>query len=280
MKERWNQLLCLLNQKLILFIGIGLGAVLFVMVFEPFQLDQPDFESRILFASGFGIIIFIIIFLLGIAYPSFANDNSQEEKYPELQHGIRNFLIWFLSSVSISFYLIFIRSISLTIYDVYKIVLICLLPPVIIGIYDKLLKLKEQNEKLALSGEILKKKIDDYNNDNANKSIYLSPENTPEKFSFLCPDILYIKSADNYAEIHFMDGEQLKKQLIRNTLKNIEQQLRKFPNFIRCHRICIVNVHKIEKLVGNCNNHSLIIKGTLEQIPVSRSYFLKIKEAL
>jgi DNA-binding LytR/AlgR family response regulator len=143
-----------------------------------------------------------------------------------------------------------------------------------------LLKLKEQNEKLALSGEILKKKIDDYNNDNANKSIYLSPENTPEKFSFLCPDILYIKSADNYAEIHFMDGEQLKKQLIRNTLKNIEQQLRKFPNFIRCHRICIVNVHKIEKLVGNCNNHSLIIKGTLEQIPVSRSYFLKIKEAL
>ena len=280
MKEKWNQLLCILNQKLILYIGIGLGVVLFVMVFEPFPLDQPDFESRILFASGFGMIIFIIIFLLGIAYPSFVNDNSQEEKYPELLHGIRNFLIWFLSSVSISFYLSFIRSVSLTIYDVYKIILICLLPPVIIGIYDKMLKLKEQNEKLALSGEILQKKIEAYNNENANKSIDIFAENSSEKFSFSSSDILYIKSADNYAEIHFMDGDHLKKRLIRNTLKNIEQQVREYSNFIRCHRICIVNAHKIERLVGNCNNHSLIIKGTPEQIPVSRSYFLKIKEAL
>jgi len=280
MKERWNQLLCLLNQKLILYLGIGLGMVLFVLVFEPFPLDHPDFESRVLFASGIGIIIFLVIFILGIVYPSFVHDNAREENYPELQHGIRNFLIWFLSSVSISLYLNFIKSVSLTIYDVYKIVLICLLPPVIIGIYDKMLKLKEQNEKLALSGEILKRKIEAYENDNASKSVDLFPENSSEKFSLQSSDILYIKSADNYVEIHFMDGEQVKKQLIRNTLKNIEQQLREFPNFIRCHRICIVNTHKIERLVGNCNNHNLIIKGIPEQIPVSRSYFLKIKEAL
>lgn len=273
-------MICLLNQKLLLYLGIGLGAVLFVMVFEPFTVDQLDFENRILFASGFGIIIFLVIFLTGIAYPSYARDHSQEEKYPELQHGKRNFLIWFLSFLSVTFYMTLFRSVSFTSYDVYKTALICLLPPVITGIHDKLLRLREKNEALLLSEEILQKKIVTYERDESNESIELYSENKSEKLSLLSSDVLFIKSADNYAEIHYTDGDQVKKRLLRNTLKNIELQIQEFPNFIRCHRISIVNVHKIERLVGNCNTHALIIKGIDEQLPVSRSYLLKVKETL
>ncbi|HEY3389606.1 MAG TPA: LytTR family transcriptional regulator DNA-binding domain-containing protein, partial [Prolixibacteraceae bacterium] len=63
-------------------------------------------------------------------------------------------------------------------------------------------------------------------------------------------------------------------------LKNIEQQLKPYPNFIRCHRICIVNTYYIEKLNRKFSNYWLTIKGSEELIPVSRQYLLKLKEAI
>jgi DNA-binding LytR/AlgR family response regulator len=92
-------------------------------------------------------------------------------------------------------------------------------------------------------------------------------------------EIALIKSADNYVEIVFLETNNFKKKLLRNTLKHIEQQLKPHSNFIRCHRICIVNTKYIEKLTKNYNNHWIIIKGYDEQIPVSRQYLLKLKES-
>jgi DNA-binding LytR/AlgR family response regulator len=81
-------------------------------------------------------------------------------------------------------------------------------------------------------------------------------------------------------EIVYKEGESCKKKLIRNTLRNIETQIKQYTNFIRCHRTCIVNVHFIERLDRDSNNHWLIIRGFDETIPVSRQFLLKVKEAL
>jgi len=77
-----------------------------------------------------------------------------------------------------------------------------------------------------------------------------------------------------------MDGDNLRKKLIRNTLKNIEFFIKQYSNFIRCHRTCIVNMHYIEKLHQDYSSHWITIKGSNEKIPVSRQYLLKLKEAL
>jgi DNA-binding LytR/AlgR family response regulator len=81
-------------------------------------------------------------------------------------------------------------------------------------------------------------------------------------------------------EIVYKDGDHLKKKLIRNTMKNIEQQIKSYSNFIRCHRICIVNTYYVEKLDRKYNSHWLTIKGYQEQLPVSRQYLLKLKDAI
>jgi DNA-binding LytR/AlgR family response regulator len=95
----------------------------------------------------------------------------------------------------------------------------------------------------------------------------------------LIADVAFIKSADNYVEIVYVEGDTYKKKLIRNTLKNIELQIKQYSNFIRCHRISIVNFHFIEKLNSNYGNHWITIKGYEEHIPVSRQYLLKLKES-
>ena len=113
-----------------------------------------------------------------------------------------------------------------------------------------------------------------------NKSIDFISENSSENFSLPVAEVAYIKSADNYVEIVYKEGETYKKKLIRNTLKNIESQIKQYSNFLRCHRTSIVNIHFIGRLSRDRNNHWVIIKGVEEQVPVSRQYLLKLKEAL
>ena len=151
---------------------------------------------------------------------------------------------------------------------------------VTLGIFDIINELKEQNELLIVEKKIIQKQVEKFEEDVLNKSIEFISENNSENFSLLISQVAMVKSADNYVEIVYKEGDNYKKKLIRNTLKNIELQIKQYSNFLRCHRICIVNLHYIEKLVRYNNNHWLSIKGFEEQVPVSRQYLLKIKEAL
>ena len=139
---------------------------------------------------------------------------------------------------------------------------------------------KQQNESLVTEKKTIQKKLEKYEEDILNKSIDFISENNAENLSLLIAEVVFIKSADNYVEIVYMEGDHFKKKLIRNTLKNIELQIKQYSNFIRCHRTCIVNTHYIERLNSIYNNHSLIIRGYDESLPVSRQYFIKVKEAL
>jgi DNA-binding LytR/AlgR family response regulator len=150
----------------------------------------------------------------------------------------------------------------------------------ILGFYDLIDELKQQNELLVIEKRSIQKQIGRYEDELLNKSIEFISENNSENLELLISEVAVIKSADNYVEIIYKEGDNYKKRLIRNTLRNIELQIKPYSNFIRCHRICIVNLHYVEKLIRSNNNHWLIIKGYDEQIPVSRQYLLSLKEAL
>jgi DNA-binding LytR/AlgR family response regulator len=68
--------------------------------------------------------------------------------------------------------------------------------------------------------------------------------------------------------------------MIRNTLKNIEQQLSEFNIFIRTHRTSLVNIQYINKLNKNFNTYWLSLDNTKETIPVSRQYLLSVKNIM
>lgn len=58
-------------------------------------------------------------------------------------------------------------------------------------------------------------------------------------------DLFYIESCDNYVTLHYTDGNQIKKYLLRNNLKHMEGVLAKYP-VIRCHRSFMVNISQIK----------------------------------
>lgn len=280
MYKKVDQLIDDLKRELGLLLSISFGVFLFILVYQPFPFVGFDYNNSLLFVAGLGMIIFVIMVLIRITIPSFLRKNSQENNILNLPLYFNGFIILILSSVAFEFYLRYVGQVSITFFITLKVVLLCLAPTLALRLFDLVSELKLQNESLIVEKKIIQKQIEKYEEDFLSKIIEFVSEYNSENFSLMISEVVFIKSADNYVEIIYKEGENFKKKLIRNTLKNIEFQIKPYSNFLRCHRICIVNLHYIEKLNRDNNNHWLTIKGFDEQVPVSRQYLLKLKEAL
>lgn len=280
MNKKQNQLISILKEELGILLSISFGVFLFILFFQPFPLSRFDFNNKLLFVAGSAAVVFLIMILVRMVFPWFVQ--KQEHSYNEsvLPSFIGGFAILSLSSVALAFYLHYVGFVSITFYIMFKVVLICLAPPVILRLYDTVKKLKQQNESLIKEKDMIRKQVEKYEDDYLNKSIGFVSENRTDDLNLLIADVAFIKAADNYVEIVYKENDHFKKKLIRSTLKSIELQIKSYSVFIRCHRTCIINTHFIEKLNRNYSNFWLTIKGYNEQIPVSRQYLAKLKEIL
>src|SRR4030042_5371269 len=280
MIKQSNRFVQMLKKNIKIISGISFGIFLCILFFQPFPLDKFDFNNRLLFVAGFGGIVFFFMFLLRIIIPWIIQKNDQEGDEIAANSYLEGFIILALCSVAFTFYLRYVGSVSISFYIVFKIVLICLVPPVTLRLYDANKGLASKNESLVLERKTIQKQIEKYEEDILNKSIEFISETSAENITLLIAEVIFIQSADNYVELTYADGGNIRKTLIRNTLKNIELQIKPYSNFIRCHRTCIVNMHYIEKLNQDYSSHWITIKGYQERIPVSRQYLLKLRQAL
>ncbi len=136
-----------------------------------------------------------------------------------------------------------------------------------IAVIDKFKELKSVNEtKQTSTNEVREFTI----TDETSKTHLTLNEN----------NLLYIQSANNYLEIHFLKEGLPNKQLIRNSIKAIET-IFTYSKIIRCHRSFMVNTSQIElaKKVGS--SYQLQLKKLENiQIPVSKSYQSELKKCL
>ncbi len=280
MNNKLDQLIEDIKEEIGLLLSVSFGIFLFILFFQPFPFTGFDFNNTLLFVGGLSTIVFLIMVLIRIAIPRILRKKSEQSPMLLLPAYLNGFIILLLNSVAFVFYIRYVGMVSITFFITFKAVLICLAPPFILSVFDSVNELRQQNEMLIVERKIIQKQIEKYEEDLLNKSIEFIAENGTDGLNLMIAEVVMIKSADNYVEVVYKLGDAFKKKLIRNTLKNIELQVKQYSNFIRCHRICIVNLHYIERLATSDNNHWLIIKGFDEQVPVSRQYLLKLKEAL
>jgi DNA-binding LytR/AlgR family response regulator len=280
MGKKINQFINSLKDKFGLFISISLGIFLFVLFFQPFPIDHLDFNNKLIFVAGLAIIVFLLMVLVRIAFPWSVQDYARSKEDTALPYYTGGVVILALSAVAFAFYLRYVGSVSISFYIMFKIILICLVPPVSLWLSDAFKVIKQNNESLTEEINSIKQQVLKYKEDYQNVSIDFISDKSSENITLLISDVAFIRSANNYIEIVFMEDGICKKKLQRNTLRNIEQQLRPYANFIRCHRTCIVNAYYIEELSRKFNNHWLTLRGYDEPIPVSRQYLEKLREAI
>ncbi|MCB2219025.1 MAG: LytTR family transcriptional regulator DNA-binding domain-containing protein [Bacteroidetes bacterium] len=234
-------------------------------------------NNKLLFTAGIGVIVFLIMVLFRNVFSVFIFPGDRFNYDSGWTAFLNILLIMITNSVAFAFYLRYVGFIPITFHLMSKVVFISLVPPVILHLYDRYISLLHQIKKLSVKNEDLIHQMEQYQEDFASQTITLVTESKTENLEVGLADIIFLRSADNYVEIVHIEGDRLKKDLIRNTLKNIEIQLQSFNQFERCHRTCIVNVNYINKLIKSDYNYSISLKFTDEILPVSRQYLLRIK---
>ncbi len=93
-----------------------------------------------------------------------------------------------------------------------------------------------------------------------------------ERLSFHPGQLLYATSDGNYVLFYLNRNHKIEKEIIRNSINDIEQQLAHIPYFMRTHRAFIVNVKEVRLKKGSTLGYHVRISGIDTEIPVSRSY--------
>jgi DNA-binding LytR/AlgR family response regulator len=74
--------------------------------------------------------------------------------------------------------------------------------------------------------------------------------------------------------------EGVSRVVLRNTLKDLENQFSDIPQLFRCHKAYIVNTEKVVAINGNTKGYFLTLDQIVEKIPVSRSNIDALKKSL
>ena len=103
---------------------------------------------------------------------------------------------------------------------------------------------------------------------------------TNEHVTLEISDLLYIEAVGNYVKVVKKRDDEVQTNMLRATMKQMEDALQAYPMIVRCHRAFMVNLSQVEQISSNSRAMQLMIRHTHDAIPVSRSNVNKLKELL
>ncbi len=275
-----HQFISLTKQYFRIYLGIGISIFLFILFFQPFTTDKFEFENRLLFLSGFGVIALIFLIVSQALFQATLLRKDKDNNSNSIHIPLYYFFQIAVTSLAFVFYIRFVGQISITFNTVVRVVFICLSLPVTIYLKFRINSDHVRLKNYILENRLIQNKLKQFSESYSNKHIEIASDNESGNFRIQVSEIVYVKSADNYVEIGYHDEGLVKKKMVRNTLRNIEQQLSDYNNFIRTHRTALVNIQYIDKLNKNFNTYWLSLDKTKETIPVSRQHLMAVKDLL
>ena len=103
---------------------------------------------------------------------------------------------------------------------------------------------------------------------------------TNESVTLQVSHLLFIEAVGNYVKVcHLLNG-QAQTDMLRATMKQMEETLKGYPMIVRCHRAFLVNLGQVEQIVSHSGSTQLLIKHCHESLPVSRSNMAQVKDAI
>ena len=137
--------------------------------------------------------------------------------------------------------------------------------------------LNEQLKKLQTSEQ----DIQPTQEDNTNPVSQITLEgNTNEHVNLEISDLLYIEAVGNYVKVVLLREGEVHTNMLRATMKQMEDQLQAYAIIVRCHRAFMVNLNQVEHISSNSRAMQLVMRHSHDAIPVSRSNYIKLKELL
>ena len=103
---------------------------------------------------------------------------------------------------------------------------------------------------------------------------------TSDSVTIPLADFLYAEAVGNYVKVYQWHDNELRTDMIRATMKQVEGDLQASRSVVRCHRAFLVNLQQVEQIVTRSGAMHLLIRHCHDSIPVSRSNVAQVKEAI
>ncbi len=103
---------------------------------------------------------------------------------------------------------------------------------------------------------------------------------TNESVTLQISNLLFIEAVGNYVKVCHLRNGQVRTDMLRATMKQMEETLKGYPMIVRCHRAFLVNLGQVEQIISHSGSTQLQIKHCHESLPVSRSNMAHIKAAI
>jgi hypothetical protein len=251
--------------------GAGAFVGVFLIIFQPFGSSNWDHPYKLLLLAGFGAVTFVALLLISFIGPRVFRSWYSEKNWTVGKEIFHNVVVILVITVGNILYTesISIGSISPAAILVWIGITLAvgIIPATIITLlnYTRLLR------QHATTGFRI-----DATEASGSDQLTLMAENEKDSLTLTTQSLLYIESADNYAEVVFWESGKKEKQLIRSSLSRIEEQITA-PDIVRCHRSYIVNLHQVESISGNAQGYKLQLKNEATVIPVARRYGERVK---
>ena len=265
-------------RNLIIAILFGLFIGLFLLFFEPFNINLSNNKNKVFQLLFFGcittIVLLIFLYILPLLFPKIFSDKHWKVKHQVIFY----FIILFVIATFNGIYTNYINSLLFSWSNYWWIISRTF---VLGGIPIAFLTLLDYRRKDRLNRD----QADTIFNEQkefkrkSNKIIHhISTDLKNETISFKENDFNYALADGNYIDMCILVEDTLKKVPYRITLSAFEAQLEKSSSLIRCHRSYLVNLKKVENISGNAQGLKLKIKNQLETVPVSRKYMPIVRQ--
>lgn len=103
---------------------------------------------------------------------------------------------------------------------------------------------------------------------------------TNESITLQISHLLFIEAIGNYVKVSHLRDNQVHTDMLRATMKQMEETLQGYPMIVRCHRAFLVNLGQVEQIISHSGSTQLLIKHCHESLPVSRSNMAQVKAAI
>lgn len=259
---------------------IGAFVGLFLLVFQPFGIDDWQLPAKSLKILGFGLVTFGVLLLDSLGLPRLFPRTFSETNWTvgrEIAYILTHML---LITVANRLYLGWLTGHSLAGgwgWVLGMTFLIGIFPAVGVVLTNYIIQLRRYSrEAMTLSGELetqpapappaLPAPLLTLLAENGKDALILAPD-----------DLLAIESSDNYCTVHYRKQAQPAKELMRSSLSRLETQLdEQLPAdrrpFVRCHRSYVVNLDYVERVSGNAQGYKLHLAQGALVVPVARKY--------
>lgn len=250
---------------------------LVLVILKPFEFDNMLTNQLIGWSTFFALIVGVTVFLCVSILKRFSRRTIEEN------WTVKNeiFLVLFVLAVisTLTFVLFLILNPQTNKFELFSLVVlrtlaISFFPILILVLYEQNYHQKIKRKQAERLSQQLQKNEASLAQKNVDLSlpekIALKSENKKIALQIDPINLFFAKSEGNYVEVFYYQNQKVQKQLIRNSLKAIEEQL-SISDFFRCHNRFLINLLHIQKVEGNARNFEIVLENIEEKIPVSRS---------